>query len=123
MKVIDSSTGRINTTKDIQFADKVLTLKNTKGVWDVVDEIVSFWVHGNPDKYDSFITDLEIKKSTRRDAFGSNKAKSIRSTLDVPVRILSMIRSIYHADELPFDKKFFNTIWRRYPAFRVSEKL
>lgn len=123
MNVEDSITGQIRSSKDIIFADKVIEQKINKSPWEVIETIVNHWISKNPTKYDSFLIDIKAKRDTRRNVYGSNKSRSIRSTLDIPADIIKMIRAVYKSDEFPMDKKFMEEMWRRYPVFRASERL
>jgi len=116
-------TARIVKPKDAVFANKVFELKTTKGPWEAIDAIVDYWVSTNPKRYDSFILEVKKKRDSRATKYGSDKGKNIRSTLDVPAKVIEMIRIVFKHDELPMDKKFFDEMWRRYPTFRVAERL
>lgn len=119
----DPISGRLVDATSSIFADKLIELRNTKGPWEVIDEIVSFWIKRNPKYWDSFVVHVDHKKSTRATSYGSNKAKTLRSVVDVPQQVLGMIRAMYASDELPFDKDFFMKFAQRYPRFRVAERL
>jgi hypothetical protein len=123
MLAADSLTGQLRDSQDLQFVDYIFLLKKTRGYWAVIEKIISYWIESNPSQYDSFILDVDKKRDTRATGFGSNKSKSFRSTLDIPAKIIQMIRVVYKADELPMDKKFFDEMWNRYPRFRVATKL
>jgi len=122
MKVQDE-TGRITDTKNLRFADKIIEMKRTRDPWEVIDMLVQHWIDSNPKQYKSFVVNVEDKRYTRVNKFGSNKSKTIRSVADIPEKIIYMIRAIYKSDELEMDKDFFNKFWKRYPIFRVAESL
>jgi len=122
MLVEDKLTGRLIRDKHQAFIDKVIKLKNTKGVWAAIDLMIKEWEESNPQEFRSYVVSVEDKKETRETRYGSNKQKTIRQTVDFPQEIQNRIRAIYKADELPFDKKFFKMFWERYPQYRVAEK-
>ncbi len=123
MIAIDPITGNTRNAKQLHFVDRLFELRLAGNRWDVIDEIVKYWAESNPSKYDSFVIDIKNKRDSRATKYGSNKAKTLRSTLDIPTQVVLMIRKVYPADELPMDKKFFDTMWKRYPIFRVAESL
>jgi hypothetical protein len=104
------------------FADAVIKAKNEQGPWQVMDLIVQHWMESNPRKYNSFIMQTEETRNTRRNVYGSNKAKTMRLKVSVPEDVINRFRKIYHADEFSFDKDFLNKLWERYPTFRVAER-
>ncbi len=120
---IQEATGRVADMKDLQFADKIIEMKNTRDPWEVIDMLVQRWMDTNPKEYKSFVVNIENKRYTRDNKFGSNSSKTLRSVADIPEKLIYMIRAIYKTNELEMDKDFFNKFWKRYPIFRVAESL
>lgn len=123
---------KYTTARNLEFVENLLTLKKTKSVWKVIDFIVKAWIKTHPTEWDSFITELEIDKKSRKRTWVGNKeytgvskqnGSMLRYTLDIPVRIVNIIRRLYPATELPFDKRFYSEFSKRFPKFVVSERL
>lgn len=113
-------------TDNIQFVDHVVSLKQKSGSnpWPVIEKLISYWANQSPSRYQSFLINISDTKATRRDKkFASSKEQSLRWTLDVPQEVISMIRCLYNADELPMTKEFFREFAGRFPAFKVAEKI
>lgn len=120
MLVVDDLTQRLIPSKHALFVDAVFKSRETQGIWPTIDLLVKQWVESRPKEYDSFVVSTEEKRGSRANKYGSNSSKTIRETVDFPQPIHDRIRTIYKADELPFDKEFFRQVWKRYPQFRVA---
>lgn len=116
----------------VQGAQSIIDLKNKKDPWEVIDQIIKVWEATNPKTYKSFITNLDEVKGTRKvTAIGGKQFKGVSKDkvtggllqykLDIPVKVVYMIRRVYSADELPMDKKFYAKWARRYPDMVISE--
>ena len=118
--------------KVVGMADKITELRKTKGMWEVIDEIMRLWASTNPKEYKSFLIDLNTTKETGK-VYSLTGGKSItnvskdengsllRHRLDIPVKVVYMIRRLYSVDECPMDAEFYNTWAKRYPKTVVSE--
>lgn len=105
-------------------------IKGQGDLWDVVDEVIKVWLELRPTEYQSSVIDIRETRETLSDpVFGTvSKRKTkgtgdLRRTLDVPVFIELTLRRLFTADELPYDRAWYEQLWRRYPMFRVSEKV
>ena len=108
---------------DVARADRLISLKKKHegDFWPVIDEVVKMWTEKHPTTWKATIYEIEEDKRTRATRYGSNSAKSLRCTVDIPMWIEGVIRRLYSIDELPFDKEWYHHLWRRYPMFRVAE--
>lgn len=122
MKVV-TETGQIVESAPYNAADTLVKLRNTKTLWEVVDEVVKIWEQTKIKKYTSHLIDIQDKKETRLNKYGSNKDKSLRYIVDVPEDIIKMLRVLYDTDDLPMDKPFFRNFGKRYPQYRIAESL
>ena len=134
-----TGTSPLNSTRWVQASkmqavNKLIKLKNDKGPWEVIAEIIRVWVKEKPEEYRSFVIGLDETKRSRKVSSvggsyfsGVTKDKStggrIRYLCDIPVKVIKMIRVIYTPDELPMDKKFYNKFGRLFPDFKISEKI
>ena len=106
--------------KHVLFADKLLELRRYKGPWAVIDEIVKYW-ESHPQK--TWRAHLIELRETRKNKFGSNKGHDLRYIVDVPEKIIYMIRAMYKSEELEMDKQFFRQFGKRYKQFLVPQKI
>ena len=111
--------------KQLATVDRLIDLKhqNQTDIWVVVDAVIALWMKQRPTEYRSFIVDTEIARQTRANAYGANKKASLRYTVDMPEWVYHVLRRLYDAEELDMSKEFFQLFWKRYPIFRVSEKV
>jgi len=118
--------------KDILLADALIDLKkkNQTDFWVVVDRVIEAWKSRNPKQWASHIIDVGNLRETRADKYGSNRKvkkkasiMDMRYLVDVPQWIILVLRKLYNVDELPMNKEFFREFAKRYPAFRVAEKI
>lgn len=123
MLVVDQDTQKLRESGDLLFVDKILALKKKGKHWEAIDLVVNYWIQKNPKRYRSFLIEVDEKRKTRGTVYGSNKSKSIRSLLDIPEDVIYTLRKLYSPQELSFDKEFYNEMYKRYPYWRVAEKL
>lgn len=62
-------------------------------------------------------------KQTRRNKFASSETEMYRYTLDIPEKVIFMLRKLYTTKEMPMDKKFFRSWAKKFPKMQVSEKI
>lgn len=117
---------------DFRAVDNLLKLKSENGSnpWPVIEECLRIWEESNPKTWQSFLFELDKTRQSRRDKFASSDPKKdkryggiVRYTLDVPEKVIYMIRCIYTADELPMNKEFFHAWARKFPRFQIAEKI
>lgn len=124
--VIEDATGLPRMSKDVELAEEVIRLKNSKGHWAVIDKLLEAWSKRAPDEVDALQIELEDHRENLTDKeFGltaGGKDFDRRFKLVFPRQLMVMIRAIYRGDELPMDEKFMQDFAKRYPFFRVAEK-
>lgn len=126
MKVYDQQTGRILDSTDVNAVDKIIELRDTKSVWDVIDELVQIWSERTPEEFQGLKVTIDDLRETRKDRkYGKTDDKNMdrRLTMVFPITLQAWIRKIYSVEELPFDQKFLREFAQRYKGFRVPEKL
>lgn len=127
MLLVDNLSGRIIDSENLVFADRVLDLKrkNQTNPWEVIRFIINEWAKTNPSEYQSFIITMEDTRREQDNEFATSKDKnsSLRRTLDIPHKVLNLIRATYDAEELPFDRTFFREFGKRFPKFKVADKI
>ncbi len=103
---------------DLVAVEKLEKLKRDSGSspWPVIEQCFKMWEKTRPTEYESYLIYIQDLRETRKDKkFGSSTDKVtggiIRYTVDVPKKVMDMIRAIYSPQELPMDKKdFWKTI-------------
>lgn len=122
--------GRKHKVTNLNWVDHVVKLKQKNGSnpWPVIEACFSFWAQQSPTRYRSFLFSIDNTRETRKDQkFGSSTDKItggiLRYTLDIPEEVMLMIRCIYNVDELPMNREFFNEFAKRFPRFKVAQKV
>ena len=127
MVLLTVDNGKIRKAESIQAAEKIIEMRQKRGIWDVIDELIKIWAKIAPDEEQAVKMNIADYRENLNDRkFGQTvggKHMDRRFTLAFPRSLMLMIRSQYKADELPMDKKFFFEFARRYPAFQIPEKL
>ena len=116
--------------KDVAAVERLFKLKETSGSnpWPVIGECLRIWEKSAPRTWDSFLFNLEATRETRKDkTYGSTVDKEtggiLRYTLDIPEKVIYMLRTLYTPDELPMNREFYRAFANRYPKFKVAEKI
>lgn len=124
-KIVVAESGQIRKLEDIEFAEKIIELKNTKDHWTVIDKLIKHWAEKAPDEEQALQINVgQYREQIKDKKFGTTlqgQDQERRFRLAFPYTLHQMIKSIYK-DELPFDAKFFEEFGKRYPAFKVAEK-
>lgn len=129
MTIIYNHLGQPRDTKHIQAVVHLENLKATSGsnVWPVIEECLKVFAESNPTHYRSHLVYLDETKRTRANKHASAYDKKndgyIRYVADVPEKIIMMLRALYTPEELPMDKEFFRQFAKRFPQYRVAEKI
>ena len=115
---------------ELVFIDKYVTLKKKSGSnpWPVIEEAISDWKKIKPKEWEAFIVNVQDLRNTRKDkkyASTTDKVTGgiLRYTLDIPYPVMRLIRAVYNVDELPMNKEFFLEFARKFPYFKVADKL
>lgn len=124
--IVISENGQVRNLDDLELAEDIIKLRNNKNHWAVIDKLVHVWVEKAPEEESMLQINVQQYKETLKDKkFGQTlqgKDQERRFKLAFPRSLLMYIRSVYKADELKMDEKFYNEFAKRYPAFKVAEK-
>lgn len=133
--MVDHNDFRYAPARAVTTADHLIECKRkySHDVWHVIAEVIKAWEATNPQQYASFLIEHEDIKQTRKSMnvglstfTGVSKDKAtggiLRFTLDIPEKVVYMLRALYSPDELPFDKKFYAEFGKRFPKFRIMER-
>lgn len=119
--------------KIYESANKIIELKKTKGPWEVIEFILKMWRETNPKEYNSFVFSLDKIKSSRKitsiggkqysgvskDAHGSY----LQYKLDIPEKVVYLIRRVYTPTELPMNKEFYDAWAKKFPSMVIMERV
>lgn len=125
-RIYINDSGQIRDLEDVEFAEKIVTMKATKDPWIVIDELLKYWAQRAPDEVESIeINVTEYKDSLKDKEYGQTvggKDQERRFKLSFPMSLQNMIRTQYTADEVPFNQAFYSKFGKRYPFFQIAEK-
>ena len=111
MQLVLSEKGKLRKADDVELAEKLIETKQKKSYWDVIDEMVHAWVSRTPEEIKALKIEVEDHRDNLVDKkFGQTtggKDYERRFTLVFPITLQLMIRSLYKAEELPFDREFY----------------
>lgn len=127
MKLLIADNGKVRNSDDVELAEKAMEAKEKEGPWGVIDVLIRAWGERAPEQVQALRIELDDHRELLDDKkFGQTlggKDFERRFTLVFPQNLQLMIRSIYKADELPFDREFYQEFARRYPFFKVAEEV
>jgi hypothetical protein len=103
--------------------EKLMKLRETKSLWECITACIDAWKALKPKQWESYLVDVAEDKKTRANKYGSTKDKSLRYIVDIPTPVYKLIRILFPSEELKMDKKFFRAFARRYPEYRVANKI
>lgn len=138
MKLLVPTPYGMKDAKIVAYANELLALKDksiieeANGIWIVIRRIIDIWKETHPTEWQSYLIELDDVKNTRLDSkYGLSKNSkmyhgdrgNLRYTLDIPQQIYMMIRAVYNDEELPMNKEFFRLFAKKFPIFRVAQKI
>ena len=126
-KILIAENGRIRKLADVELAEDIVKTRNQKDHWAVIDKLIKTWEERTPDEVQAIKINLEQYKEGLYDKeFGQTrlgKEQERRFSLVFPLQLQNMIRTLYSAEDVPFSKEFYRDFAKRYPRFRVAEKM
>lgn len=122
---IYNSLGQKIDMKDVSAVEALLKLKKKSGSspWPVIEKCIEIWEKKRPSEWRAFLVEVKDVKQTRRNKLASSESGGGRYLLDLPEKLMYMIRAIYSSEELNMNKDFMREFARRYPKFAVPENL
>lgn len=125
MLAYDKTTKRVVDSAALDVVDRILQMRKNNSPWEVIDYLIQVWYETTPeDAQGTLITVRDLKETRKDQTFGQTDDKNMDRRLVVlfPLGLQSLIRKVYKAEELEFDKKFIMEFANKYPAFRIPEK-
>lgn len=112
------------------FIEKLMKLREDKRQWEALDEIVTFFKKNYPLEYQESVEISKDLKKTRGDEWGRgdkylhkvSRSASWRMVMNMPFRLVAIIRKVFSEQDLPFDRKFLRKFGTKYPEFLVPER-
>ena len=108
----------------VAYGDQIMYAYKHRTFWDFVDEVMNVWTKVHPKQWGELIHEVKLTKLDLVDKkYATTKSKHMerRLLLRMPEFVHNVIWKMY--PDYRMDRKFFNTFARRYPAYRVSEKV
>lgn len=125
-KIVIDENGLARKADDVEFAEKIIKLRNQGDSWKVIDELITYWSKTAEDEVEAMTINVSEYRETLTDKkYGMTKGgKNMerRFTISFPRTLMFLIRTMYKTEELPFDNKFFADFARRYPFFKVAQE-
>ena len=126
----DWITGREVSAESFLFIEKLMKLRENKRPWEALSEIVAFYKKHYPKEYEETVLISRDLRGTRGDEWGrgnkllhkESREANLRMVMNLPFRLISIIRKIYNETELPFDRQFLKKFGIMYPEFLVPKK-
>jgi len=122
--------GRKRKLEHLRAVERLEELKQKNGTnpWPVIEECFRIWESTNPKAWQAHLVNIYDLRRTRKDSkFASSKdpvtGGILRYTLDIPEKVMYMIRMLYSVEELPMDRPFFLEFARRFPKLKVAQKV
>lgn len=119
--------GKLRKSEDVELVDKIIELRKKADHWAVLDELIKAWVKKSPEEVEAVKVDVGDQREMLIDKeFGTTaggKDFGRRLIVLFPTNLQAWIRKVYNTTELPFDKKFYQEFAKRYPGFKVADKV
>lgn len=119
--------GKLRKTEDVELVDRILELRKKNDPWVVLDELIKAWVKKSPEEVEAVKVDIGDQREilTDKDYGTTSGGKDFDRRLIVlfPTTLQAWIRKVYGTAELPFDRNFYKEFAKRYPGFRVANKV
>lgn len=124
LTIIDN--GNYRPIHHVAAVDRIFESYKKKGFWETIDTMMKVWEEINPGAWRELIVEVQNTRDDLVDKRYATTGKQSRYMerrllLRMPDFVCQSIMKLY-PDE-PMDRKFYNKFARRYPAFRVSEKI
>ena len=135
MTIFDAQ-GRERNLQQLSAVVQLETLKQKSGSdpWPVIEQCIEIWKHTRPKEWKSYLVYLDTTKQTRkRTRVGGKTFRGVSTDneqggftsylMDIPEKVILLIRCMYNADELPMNKEFYRRLGRKFPELVVRESV
>lgn len=117
----------------VNAVDHIFKIKQKSGSdpWPVIEAIIKLWRNTNPTQYKAHLIEVrEIRETRREKKFASSDKRkdkkhggTLRYTLDIPEKVIYMIRMIYSSKELDMNREFFIKWGKKFPETKIAERI
>jgi len=125
--LIVEENGKKRLKSDVDFVYEVMKTKNSKDKWAVVEMLLNRWIKQTPEEFAAIKMQIGDQKELLVDKeFGQTlggKDMERRFTLVFPFKLQQMLRAVYAEEELQFDSKFYSEFAKRFPRFKIAQKV
>lgn len=116
----------------VRATDRFMELCKEKSMWEMLDFIVVVWMKKNVKNSAELKKYVDSLRSTRKNKYASTEKKTRYGTDlggqrhlgEIPKEIALVIEMFYSEDvESIGTRRFYYLFFKRYPVFRVADKL
>jgi hypothetical protein len=124
--------GKKRKISDLNAVETLFRLKRENGSnpWPVIEKCIEIWTQTNPREWKSFLYEVNDTKRNRRNEFAASDPRKdekhggiIRYTLDIPEKVMFMVRCVYDSSELDMNREFMLKWARKFPRMKIAEKI
>ena len=123
MLVWDSISGKFRPAWVVQLVDYFFTKLKTKPVWETIEFFVKTWEKLYPQEAKEFYSSIKEIQQTRAKPTASSKSKNIRYLAEIPARVKYLIDKFLDDKVNTNSVKFMREFAKRFPQFKVPEKI
>lgn len=122
--VADSFSNKLRPAWVVEAADNLIWKVRNKDIWESIDFLLEVWKRKNPQEAARFGDAVRDTTSSRRNEHASSETKSLRYLLELPQEIHAAL-DFFFAEKINEMGKnnFFREFARRYPFFKVAERI
>lgn len=103
--------------------DAVIIKRGREGMWEVINLILKFLYKYHKAEMMEIHEAVKQDRELANNQFASSKTQGLRKLGSIPERLESILRRAY-LDELPMpQKEFRREFFKRYPQFRIAQKI
>jgi len=113
----------------VKATDHFIGMTKNKDIWEVLDLMVDVWIKKNSQEAQKHAQEVKLEQETRKNHFASTERSNgdlggQRALGEIPYEIGMILDMFYHEKiEEIGQKKFYYKFFKRYPQFKVAQKL
>ncbi len=99
----------------------IITPKESNDMWTVVDGLIADYTRVHPEEVKEIIETAKEHRANLRNTTAASEGGSLRHALVLPVGLNFLLKKSF--PEIFREKKVLREFMKRYPGFRIPEKL
>lgn len=128
--------GEIIPANKITLAERLWKMKQEKPFWEVVEEVIKVFKKTRPEAYKSFVLHLDYTRGVQKEtSVGNSRFRGVSKLdgglraliVDFPAWVMLCLKKLYTDDELQWTgeegKKFYREFAKRFPEFKILERM